>query len=160
MMHQAYNNLANMHWHFGRIAEGARYLKLDREIQERFGLTPESSTMRWIQGEEVLLLEMSGAWKECLSAAREFLTEMAGNHYLVGPVLLMSSSVHLAQGDVREALADSERAFGLAREIKDPQALHAALEIRARALLDGQRHEAEVSFEYQRCCLSCSAPTR
>src|SRR6266513_1737682 len=85
MMHQAYNNLANMHWHFGRIAEGARYLKLDREIQERFGLTPESSTMRWIQGEEVLLLEMSGAWKECLSAAREFLTEMAGNHYLVGP---------------------------------------------------------------------------
>jgi class 3 adenylate cyclase len=144
-MHQAYNNLANMHWHFGRIAEGARYLKLDREIQERFGLTPQSATMRWIQGEEVMLLEMSGAWKECLSAAREFLTEMgAGNHYLVGPVLLMSSSAHLAQGDVRAALADSQRAFELAREVKDPQALHAAMEIRARVLLlDGQGREAE-----------------
>ena len=145
VMHQAYNNLANMHWHFGRIAEGARYLKVDREIQERFGLTPESARMRWIQGEEVLLLEMSGAWKECLSAAREFLTEMgAGSHYLVGPVLLMSSSVHLALGDVRAALADSQRAFELAREVKDPQAVHAALEIRAKVLLlDGQRREAE-----------------
>ena len=145
VMHQAYNNLANMHWHFGRIAEGARYLEVDREIQERFGLTPESARMRWIQGEEVLLLEMSGAWKECLSAAREFLTEMgAGSHYLVGPVLLMSSSVHLALGDVRAALADSQRAFELAREVKDPQAVHAALEIRAKVLLlDGQRREAE-----------------
>ena len=149
MMHQAYNNLANMHWHFGRIAEGARYLKLDREIQERFGLTPESVTMRWIQGEEVMLLEMSGAWKECLGAARGFLTEMgAGSHYLVGPVLLMSTSAHLARGDVHAALADSRRAFELAREVKDPQALHAALEIRARVLLlDGQRREAEALVE-------------
>src|SRR5256886_14663551 len=72
----------------------------------------------------------------------------AGSHYLVGPVLLMSSSAHLAQGDVRAALTDSGRAFELAREVKDPQALHAALEIRARVLLfDGQRREAEALVE-------------
>ncbi len=149
MMHQAYNNLANMHWHFGRIAEGASYLKLDREIQERFGLTPESATMRWIQGEEVMLLEMSGAWQECVDAARAFVTEIgAGSHYLVGPVLLMSTNALMAQGDVQGALAYSQRAFELAREVKDPQALHAALEIRARVLLlDGQRREAEELVE-------------
>src|SRR5204863_387603 len=43
VMHQAYNNLANMHWHFGRIAEGARCLKVDREIQARFGLAPAAA---------------------------------------------------------------------------------------------------------------------
>ena len=145
LVHLGLNNLANMLWHFGRIAEGASKLQLDREVQARFGLTPESSTMRWIQGEEVMLLEMSGAWKESLAAARKFVTEMgAAHHYLVGPVLVWSTSVLMAQGDVRAALADSERAFELAREIKDPQALHATLGIRARALLlDGQRREAE-----------------
>src|SRR6266516_1768217 len=64
MVHLGLNNLANMLWHFGRIAEGAGKLQLDRESQNRFGLTPESGTMRWLQGEEVMLLEMSGAWKE------------------------------------------------------------------------------------------------
>jgi len=145
LMHLGMNNLANMHWHFGRIAEGARQLRSDRENQERFGLTPESSTMRWIQGEEVMLLELSGAWKESLRAARKFVAELGdASHYLVCPVLVMSTSVLMAQGDVRAALADSQHAFELAREIKDPQALHTALEVRARALLlDGQRREAE-----------------
>src|SRR6266550_4379933 len=145
MVHLGLNNLANMLWHFGRIAEGAGKLQLDRESQNRFGLTPESGTMRWLQGEEVMLLEMSGAWKECLRAAREFLTEMGDvNHYLVGPILMMSSSALMAQGDVRAALADSQRGFELARAIRDPQLLHSGLEIHARALLlDGQRREAE-----------------
>jgi len=145
MVHLGLNNLANMLWHFGRIAEGAGKLQLDRESQNRFGLTPESGTMRWLQGEEVMLLEMSGAWRECLRAAREFLTEMGDvNHYLVGPILMMSSSAHMAQGDVRAALADSQRGFELARAIRDPQLLHSGLEIHARALLlDGQRREAE-----------------
>ena len=145
MVHLGLNNLANMLWHFGRIAEGAGKLQLDRESQNRFGLTPESGTMRWLQGEEVMLLEMSGAWKECLRAAREFLTEMGDvNHYLVGPILMMSSSALMAQGDVRAALADSQRGFEFARAIRDPQLLHSGLEIHARALLlDGQRREAE-----------------
>src|SRR5437762_13509303 len=66
------------------------------------------------------------------------------NHYLVGPILMMSSSALMAQGDVRAALADSQRGFELARAIRDPQLLHSGLEIHARALLlDGQRREAE-----------------
>jgi class 3 adenylate cyclase len=145
MMHQANNNLANMHWHFGRIAEGARYLKLDREIQERFGLTPESATMRWIQGEEILLLEMSGSWKECLSAAREYVAAIGDErHYLVSTALMVSSSALLAHGEVEAAGVNSQRALELAREIKDPQQLHPALLFHARSLLlAGQRPESE-----------------
>ena len=57
---------------------------------------------------------------------------------------MMSSSALMAQGDVRAALADSQRGFELARAIRDPQLLHSGLEIHARALLlDGQRREAE-----------------
>ena len=145
IVHLGLNNLANMHWHFGRIEEGARKLHLDREIQIRFGLTPESGSMRWIQGEEVLLLEMSGAWMQCLAAAREFLATLGEErHYLIGPVLLMSSSVRLAQGDLPGALVDSQRGLEFAREVKDPQQLHSALHQRARPLLlDGRRREAD-----------------
>jgi class 3 adenylate cyclase/tetratricopeptide (TPR) repeat protein len=144
IVHLGLNNLANMHWHFGRIEEGARKLHLDREIQTRFGLTPESGTLRWLQGEEVLLLELSGAWTRCLAAAREYLVAMGSErHYLIGPVLLMSSSVRLAQGDLPGALADSQRGLEFAREVKDPQQLHSALHHRARPLLlDGRRRES------------------
>src|SRR5438093_1889201 len=145
IVHLGLNNLANMHWHFGRIAEGARKLQLDREIQDRFGLTPESGTMRWIQGEEVLLLELSGAWRECLAAASEYVAAIGNErYYLVGPVLFMSSSVRLAQGDLPGALADSQRGLEFAREVKDPQQLHSALHYRARPLLlDGRRRESD-----------------
>jgi class 3 adenylate cyclase/tetratricopeptide (TPR) repeat protein len=146
IVHLGLNNLANMHWHFGRIAEGARKLQLDREIQNRFGLTPESGTMRWLQGEEVLLLELSGAWTQCLAAAREYLAAIGNErYYLVGPVLLMSSSVRLSQGDLPGALTDSQRGLEFAREVKDPQQLHSALHHRARPLLlDGRRRESDV----------------
>ena len=145
MIHRAMNNLANMHWHFGRIAEGADYLKRDREIQERFGISPDSATMRWIQGEEILLLEMSGAWRRAARDGREFLAALGDErHYLVSSVLMASSSALAAQGDLPGAHANSERALELAREIKDPQQLHSALIFRATPLvLDGKRREAE-----------------
>jgi class 3 adenylate cyclase len=145
VIHRAYNNLANMHWHFGRIAEGARFQHLNRGIQERLGLTPESSTMRWVQGEEVLLLELSGDWIGALRDGREFLAALGDErHYLVPIVLIVSSHVLAAQGDLPGAHADSQRALELAREIKDPQALDSALLFRAGPLLlDGRRREAE-----------------
>src|SRR5512132_3777857 len=145
MIHRALNNLANMHWHFGRIAEGARCLRLDRETQERFGLTPESATMRWIQGEEVFRLEQSGEWQLALRDGRAFLAALGDDrHYLVATVLMVSSSALAAQGDVSGANEYSQRALELAREIADPQSLHTALVFRAKALLlEGKRRESE-----------------
>ncbi len=145
MMHQGNNNLANMHWHFGRIAQGARYLKLDREIQERYGLMPESATMRWIQGEEILLLEMSGSWKECVSAAREYIGAIGDErHYLVGSVLMVLSSALLDRGDPQAAVVASQRGLELAREGGDPQQLDPALQFHGRSLLlAGRRRESE-----------------
>jgi class 3 adenylate cyclase len=145
MIHRAMNNLANMHWHFGRIAEGADYLKRDREIQERFGISPESATMRWIQGEEILLLEMSGEWERAVREGREFSAALGEErHYLVSSVLMVSSSALAARGDLAGAHANSERALELSREIKDPQQLHSGLLFRAKTLLlDGKRRDSE-----------------
>jgi class 3 adenylate cyclase len=145
MINRALNNLANMYWHFGRIDEGARYLRRDREMQERFGLTPESATMRWIQGEEVFLLEQSGAWQLALRDARAFLASLGDDrHYLVASVLMVSSSALAAQADVSGANEYSQRALELAREIEDPQSLHSALVFRAKALLlERKRGESE-----------------
>jgi hypothetical protein len=145
MIHRGLNNLANMHWHFGRIAEGGRYLRLDLDSQKRYGLTPESATMRWIRGEEVLMLEMSGAWQHVLRDGREFLAGLGDErHYLRASVLMVSSAALVAQGDVSGAKDYSERALALAREIADPQSLHAALVFRAKALLlEGKRRESE-----------------
>jgi len=144
MIHRGLNNLANMHWHFGRIAEGGRYLRLNLDSQKRYGLTPESTTMRWIQGEEVLMLEMSGAWQLALRDGRAFLADLGDDrHYLIASVLMVSSSALVAQGDVSGAKEYSERALALAREIEDPQSLHSALVFRAKALLlEGKPSEA------------------
>ncbi|MGN6431559.1 MAG: AAA family ATPase [Gaiellaceae bacterium] len=144
IIHLSSNNLANMLWHFGRIAEGARYLESDREAQLRFGLTPESGSLRWIEGEEVFLLEMSGAWAESLQKARAFLMAMEGkHHYLVAPIRQTAAGVMLSQGDLVGALAESERALGLSRETNDPQQLQPALVYRARVLdVAGQRDGA------------------
>ncbi|MFL6017942.1 MAG: hypothetical protein ACJ74V_10445, partial [Gaiellaceae bacterium] len=50
----------------------------------------------------------------------------------------------VALGDVQAALANSERALELSRDIKDPQSLHPALKFRATSLLfAGRRGEAE-----------------
>jgi class 3 adenylate cyclase/tetratricopeptide (TPR) repeat protein len=149
IVHLALNNLANMLWHFGRVDEGAGKLKLDREIQERFGLTPESGSMKWIRGEEILLFELSGAWKRCLSAAREFLTALGDErYYLITPVLLITSSVRLALGDLPAALEDSRRGLEFAREVQDPQQLHSALHFHARPLLlAGRRRESEALLD-------------
>jgi len=132
-----------MNWHLGRVADGGRYLESDREAQLRFGLTPESSTLRWIAGEEVLLLEMSGAWVECLQKGRAFVNAVRGKSYLFAPVLQMIAGVKLAQGDVPGALADSERGLELSREIKDSQQIQPALVSQARILeAAGRRRES------------------
>jgi tetratricopeptide (TPR) repeat protein len=139
-IHQGCNNLANMHWHFGRIAEGARYLERDREAQERFGLTSESGTVRWLEGEMVLYLEMVGDWSDALQRAEEFIAAVAGErHYLTGVCLALGGELRLVQGDLQGALADSERALEFAREVKDPQQLLPTLMFRARSLLHAGR---------------------
>jgi class 3 adenylate cyclase len=144
LIHRALNNLANMHWHFGRIAEGARYQDRNRESQERFGLTPESATMRWIQGENVFLLEMTGAWQRAARDGRAFLEALGDErHYLIASVLMASSGALAAVGDLTSSNDYSRRALELARGIEDPQSFHSALVFRAKYLvLEGKRREA------------------
>jgi len=105
--------------------------------------------MRWIQGEEVFLLEQSGEWQLALRDGREFLAALGDDrHYLVASVLMVSSSALAAQGDVSGANEYSQRALELAREIEDPQSLHSALVFRAKALLlEGKRRESEALIE-------------
>jgi tetratricopeptide (TPR) repeat protein len=149
-MHLAYNNMANMHWHFGRVAEGARCLEIDRETQMRFGLTPGSGNLRWIEGEEILHLDLIGKWNDVVRRAERFMSSLGhGRHYLVGACNLLLANAWVALGDLPGALSSSERALELARQVKDPQQLHPALLARARTLLatDRRRESGELLDE-------------
>jgi class 3 adenylate cyclase len=139
-MHLAYNNMANMHWHFGRVAEGARCLAIDRETQTQFGLAPGSGNLRWIEGEEILYLDLVGRWNEVVSRAEQFMSSLGeGRHYLVGACQMLLANALAAMGDVPGALSASEKALELARQVKDPQQLQPALLARARTLLAADR---------------------
>jgi class 3 adenylate cyclase/tetratricopeptide (TPR) repeat protein len=148
-MHLAYNNMANMHWHFGRVAEGAKCLEIDREIQTRFGLAPGSVNLRWIEGEEILHLDLVGRWNEVVRRAEQFMSSLGeGRHYLVGACQLLLANALGALGDLPGALAASETALELAREVKDPQQLHPALLARGRVLFAvGRRPESSAVFD-------------
>jgi class 3 adenylate cyclase/tetratricopeptide (TPR) repeat protein len=148
-MHLAYNNMANMHWHFGRVAEGAECLEIDREIQTGFGLPPGSGNLRWIEGEEILHLDLVGRWNEVVGRAEQFMSSLGeGRHYLVGACHLLVANALGALGDLPGALAASERALELARQVKDPQQLHPALLARGRILLAvGRRPESSAVFD-------------
>jgi class 3 adenylate cyclase len=149
-MHLAYNNMANMHWHFGRVAEGARCLEIDRETQMRFGLTPGSGNLRWIEGEEILHLDLIGKWNDVVRRAEQFMSSLGdGRHYLVGACNLLVANALVALGDLPGALSSSERALELARQVKDPQQLHPALLARARTLFatDQRRESGELLDE-------------
>jgi hypothetical protein len=144
LIHLSANNLANMHWHFGRLDEGARYLAFDLEIQQRFGMPPNSPGMRWLAGEKVLELEMRGAWNEALRKAEQLIEDIgAERFYLLGVCHLHAGQIQLALGDISRALESTELGLELAREVKDPQQLLPALMGRARTLLAvGRRDEA------------------
>jgi class 3 adenylate cyclase/tetratricopeptide (TPR) repeat protein len=137
IIHTAYNNIANVQFTLGRFEDGMENFRLARVAAERFG---NRRALRWLDGEDILTLEILGRWDEALPLADAFIAETEkAPFYLECPVRQVRSWIRLGRGDVQGALEDADRALELARELKDPQVLDPAYVTRARALLEADR---------------------
>ncbi|HXJ67240.1 MAG TPA: adenylate/guanylate cyclase domain-containing protein [Actinomycetota bacterium] len=141
-LHQAYNNLANTLWWWGRLDEAHEQLRLARLAGERFG---NQAGLRWLDGEDVFDLAARGDLPGALRRADAFVAALGpAPYYLEAPVRATRMRIRLGRGDTRGALEDAQRADELAGAVKDPQVVNQALLCRAEALsAAGHRLQAE-----------------
>ena len=137
LIHEAYNNLANMHWRLGQLDAASTALEQAKAADEQFG---HASGLRWLVGEKMLGHHLSGEWNESLALADEVIAAAAESpHYQEGVARTIRSEILLSQGDLDSALTESERALELAREAGDAQVVGPALLQRANALAAAER---------------------
>jgi class 3 adenylate cyclase/tetratricopeptide (TPR) repeat protein len=120
---RAKGNLAGSLWELGRLEAGAVLWAEAAEMAARFGLLgPE----RWYRAARVMSQFLLGRWREALVGADRFIAEVeAGSPHYAAPVCYYARAhIRLAQDDVAGALADAERALGLARLAKEVQVLY------------------------------------
>jgi class 3 adenylate cyclase len=146
LIHNAYNNLANMHWRLGQLDAASTALEQARAADELFG---HASGLRWLVGENMLGHHLSGEWNESLALADEVIAAAAGSpHYQESPARMVRSEILLSRGDLDGALTDSERGLVLAREAGDAQVVGPGLVYRANVLAAaGRRDETEALLE-------------
>jgi class 3 adenylate cyclase/tetratricopeptide (TPR) repeat protein len=139
VIHNALNNLANMHWRLGQLDAASTTLEQARAADERFGY---AIGLRWLVGENMLGHHLRGEWNESLALADEVIAAAAGSpHYQAGVARGLRSEILLSRGDLDGALTESERALELAREAGDAQVVGPALLQRANALAAAGRLE-------------------
>jgi tetratricopeptide (TPR) repeat protein len=141
-LHAAMNNLSEMQFFFGRLAEGARTYEELVASMERFG---RDTDRRWGRASLAAIRANEGRWDEALELADRFIaeTEAGSPHYLEAPCRVVRASIRFARGDLAGASVDSERAVEVARPAKDTQVVAPALGARASVLLaEGRRAEA------------------
>jgi tetratricopeptide (TPR) repeat protein len=146
-LHAAMNNLSEMQFFFGRLAEGARTYEELVASMERFG---RDTDRRWGRASLAAVRGNEGRWDEALELADRFIaeTEAGSPHYLEAPCRVVRASIRFARGDLAGASADSERALEVARPAKDTQVVAPALGARASVLLaQGRRAEADALTE-------------
>jgi tetratricopeptide (TPR) repeat protein len=97
------------------------------EQAERFG---DRELTRFVRGNLVISVWLSGQWDEAMELADGFIAECeAGSpHILHGPTRLVRGCIELARGDRQGGLADLDRGLALARTSRnDPQGMVPAL---------------------------------
>jgi tetratricopeptide (TPR) repeat protein len=131
-IHRAYNNLANLSWHLGRLDAADDYLRRAREVDVRFG---NVNGLLWLDGEDMFSRDIRGNWDEALALADKIVGWVATRpHYHVGPARVIRARIFVGRGETASALAESEQALSMARSVKDPQFLGPTLVARVRAL--------------------------
>ncbi len=132
LIHNAYNNLANMQWRLGQLDAASTALEQAKAADERFG---HASGLRWLIGEKMQGHHLSGEWNESLALADEVIAAAAKSpHYQEAPARGVRSEILLSRGDLNGTLTDSERGLELAREAGDAQVVGPGLIYRANAL--------------------------
>jgi class 3 adenylate cyclase/tetratricopeptide (TPR) repeat protein len=136
-LHNAYNNLANMHWRLGRLEPASECLRQARLADERFGY---AAGLRWLVGEDMLDHSLRGEWDEALVLADAVIAAATVSpHYHEGPARMVRAEILLGRGDANVALVDSESGLALAREAKDAQTVGPGLLFHARVLIGAAR---------------------
>jgi class 3 adenylate cyclase/tetratricopeptide (TPR) repeat protein len=113
------------------------------ESYERFGV--EAGT-RWFRGGHPSYLWLTGRWDEAFAQADQFIAEVeAGSpHYQEGDCRETRGKIHLARGDVSDALEDARKSAEFARAAKDLQLVHPSLGFLAFVhAMAGDRAEAD-----------------
>jgi class 3 adenylate cyclase/tetratricopeptide (TPR) repeat protein len=140
---RGYLNLASVVGNLGDLRRCRELHERAMEIGHRHGM---ETTIRFLRGERTLDLYHAGEWEQALKTAEEFIAEVdvGSAHYMESAARLVRAWIRLARDQVDPALADAARAVAVAREAKDPQALHPTLGEHARVLLmAGRASEAE-----------------
>jgi tetratricopeptide (TPR) repeat protein len=142
-MHASLNNLSEMQFFFGQLADAARTYEELVESMDRFG---RDTDRRWGRACLAAIRANEGRWDEALELADGFIaeTEAGSPHYLETLCRVVRASIRLARGDLVGASTDSERALEAARPARDTQVVAPALQAHATALIaEGRRGEAD-----------------
>jgi tetratricopeptide (TPR) repeat protein len=137
------NNLGNVLWEVGRLADGSARIHEARILAQRYGLT---GLLRWNDAELVYDAYFKGELDTVVESATQVLDEGLGSAgYQEQPLMATRACALLTQGRTEEALADAERALAGFRERgSDAQVASFILTAAARSLRVAGRHgEAE-----------------
>jgi class 3 adenylate cyclase/tetratricopeptide (TPR) repeat protein len=141
--HGALNNLANVLWANGRLAEGSARIHEARALCERYGF---ASALLWNDAELVYDADYRGDLDAVLAGADAFLSrDWSVLGYQLRPMLATRARALLARGRLAEALADAEQALAGVRESgSDAQVAPFVLTVAASSRrAAGQEHEAD-----------------
>jgi class 3 adenylate cyclase/tetratricopeptide (TPR) repeat protein len=141
------NNLANLLWEVGRLAEGSARIREARALAERYGLT---GLLSWNDAELVYDAYFRGDVDAVVKDATRLLEEGLGSAgYQERPLIATRGWALLIQGRTDEALADAERALGGLRETwGDEQVASFILAVAARSFrVAGRPGEADALLE-------------
>ena len=130
---RGYNNLASVTADLGDLPKAFELYEQSRRVAERFG---DAIALGWLEVERAYELYWRGEWDAALELCDRLLTTedegSASLHEL--DALLLRGKIVLAREGAERALADVERASGLARAVGAPQMLLPALAFEAHAL--------------------------
>jgi class 3 adenylate cyclase/tetratricopeptide (TPR) repeat protein len=131
---RGYLNLASVTGYLGDLRRCRELHERAEEISRRHGL---ETGIRFLRAERAQDLYHAGEWGEALKMADEFIAEVevGSAHYVESICRIVRAWIRLSRGQVEAALADADRALAVARDAKDPQALHPTLGEYARVLL-------------------------
>ena len=129
---RAYYNLGAMLGISGQLLASFDALAEGRRLAQRFG---DAAWIAWYEAERLYEHYWRGAWDDALGLADRLVSSASGDEpaSVEFDASLVRAWIALARGNEDDALASVRRAHDLAREAPDPQNLHPALALRARA---------------------------
>jgi class 3 adenylate cyclase/tetratricopeptide (TPR) repeat protein len=130
---RAYNNLSSIYATLGDLERGFELMEKGIEAAERFGWL---IALTWLRISELDELYAYGRWDEALTRVERLLGEQLEVHRLEPDLYVIRALIGIARDEVESAVEDSEQAFRLVRDAREPQTLFPTLACRAWVLAE------------------------